>query len=120
MKKPVTGNVKMVLCLSIIAILASIIVCGNSNDVSKVSDNSTAKNLSPLTDGKPHTLQEIFPVIASPVSSIQTLDVNNDNEKDVFLTTIDNQLLTLLKQSNTNTEKHDLYLPTYLPICSRS
>lgn len=119
MEKPATGSTKTALCLSVIAIMASVIVCGNSNDLSNVSENTAAKNLSPLIDGKPHTLHEIFPALASPVSSIQTLDVNNDSQNDILLTTIDNKLLAFLKQSDNDSEKHGLYLPTCLPIYSR-
>ncbi|MBI5360947.1 MAG: VCBS repeat-containing protein [Planctomycetes bacterium] len=91
-------NISTVFAIIILAILSSVIVCGNS---SGPKDETIAQPASsPLTDSKPHFLNDIISAVASPVISIKKGDVNNDNAEDILLSTLNNEVFSIINQQD--------------------
>lgn len=76
-------------------------LCGRPDGPSSQVPNnvSVAAPQSPLTDNKPHLLNEIFAAFANPVTSILEIDANSDGSKDILLTTAGNEIYTLVNQN---------------------
>ena len=89
--------VLLFLCCSLLFLT----LCGRPDGPSSQVSNtiSVTPPQSPLTDNKPHLLNELFTALANPVISVLEIDANNDGSKDILLTTAENEIYTLVNQN---------------------
>ncbi|MBI5361326.1 MAG: VCBS repeat-containing protein [Planctomycetes bacterium] len=94
-------KVNFAILLFLCCSLLFLTLCGKPDGPSSQVSNtiSVTPHQSPLTDNKPHILNELFTALKDPVISVLEIDANNDGSKDILLTTAENEIYALVNQN---------------------